>query len=204
MMLVRFNDTCGVGSDGTLLDNTDSSEPRIDERMLVTLGIDKDAVTFIDIIGGGIMTAVTEVGKDRDIFGRLGFPEPVDDAVGEEGPEAGSAEELSVVVTFAPPDDEELPTLCELADDVSLPVDVVVVLPWPEVDVDVVSVVFEVEPVPPGVLSAGFVAIRGGRVSFVLGRTSSCVSDVAVVVTSSITSTSVRLALDENIVVVNG
>jgi hypothetical protein len=111
---------------------------------------------------------------------------------------------LPVVVTFAPPKDEEPPTLCELADDVSLPSDVVVASPWSEVDVDVVSVVFVVEPGPPGVLSAGFVAIRGGRVSFVFGRTSSGVDDVAVVVTSSMTSTSVRLALDENIVVVNG
>jgi hypothetical protein len=203
MILVRFNVTCGVGGEGTLLDSTDSSEPRIDERMLVTLGIDRDAVKFTDMTGGRIMPALTEVGSES-LLVELRFPEPVADAVGEDGPEAGSAEELPVLVTFAPPDDEELPTLCEPADDVSLPVDVVVVSPWPEVDVDVVSVVFVVEPMPPGVLSAGFVAIRGGRVSFVLGRTSSGVSDVAVVVMSSMTSTSVRLALDENIVVVNG
>lgn len=71
IILVRFSLTCGVGSEGTLLDNNDSSEARIDDRMLVTLGIDKDAVRFTDITGGGKMPALTEVGKDSDIFGRL-------------------------------------------------------------------------------------------------------------------------------------
>jgi len=98
---------------------------------LVIWGFPNDALTFTDTTDGGRIpeTGDAEVGKPSDMLGKAGLSNArVIDAICGTDPEAGR-EVLPVLVELAPSDEEESPLPREVADDVSLSVEVDVLSP---------------------------------------------------------------------------
>jgi len=93
----------------------------------VIWGSPEDALTFTDTTDGGRNPEVgdAEVGKPSDILGKAGLSNaPVIDAICGTGPDAARGEVLPLLVELAPSDEDEPPLPGEVADDVSLSVEV--------------------------------------------------------------------------------